>query len=162
MTGTDPWNTTDTLDASTLDVMVTRLEARAQDAHFVRMLDAYLDAMKIDEAQHVLDLGCGTGVATRRICARKEFKGNCHGIDLSGYLIDAATRISDQENLSHRNQVRGRGHTLPGYCRLQLRCRRGAHFVQPCRQSAGCSCRGKSRCSTGRTDCRFLTATTLR
>lgn len=113
MTGTDPWNTTNTLDAATLDVMVTRLEARAQDDHFVRMLDQYLDAMKIDEAEHVLDLGCGTGVATRRICARKDFTGSCHGIDLSGYLIDAASRFAEQENLSGRTRFEaGDTHSL--------------------------------------------------
>ena len=67
MSGTDPWNATDTLEETTLDVMVTRLEARARDEHFIRMLDEYLDAMEIDTAGRVLDLGCGTGVAARRV-----------------------------------------------------------------------------------------------
>jgi predicted TPR repeat methyltransferase len=31
------------------------------------MLQDYLDAMQIDRAKTVLDIGCGTGVATRAI-----------------------------------------------------------------------------------------------
>ena len=49
----------------------------------------------IDEAGQVLDIGCGTGVAARRICARDGFRGTCHGIDLSEYLTDAASRLAE-------------------------------------------------------------------
>ena len=113
MSRTDPWNATSSLDNTTLDVMVTRLEARAQNDDFVRMLDEYLDAMKIDEAESVLDLGCGTGVASRRICGRPGFKGRCTGIDLSAYLVEAAARLADQDGISGQAQFEaGDTHSL--------------------------------------------------
>ena len=97
MSKSDPWNTTDQLDVETLAVMVERLEARAQPPAFVAMLDEYLDAMSIDTAASVLDLGCGTGVASRRICARPGFRGKCIGIDLSPYMVAEAGRLSTIE-----------------------------------------------------------------
>ena len=90
MHGTDPWNGTDGLDAATLDVMVARLEARGNNDAFLRMLDDYLDVMGIDGAKAVLDLGCGSGLVTRRICVRPGFSGTCLGIDLSDYLVEQA------------------------------------------------------------------------
>lgn len=102
MAGTDPWNGTDRLDEATLDVMVARLEARGENAEFVGMLDDYLDAMEIDAAATVLDLGCGTGLVSRRICARPDFDGTCHGIDLSDYLVSAARRLADAEGAGER------------------------------------------------------------
>jgi len=97
MSKTDPWNTTNELDDETLNVMVARLETRAQHPAFVAMLDEYLDAMPIDDAMRVLDVGCGTGVASRRICARPMFHGKCTGIDLSPYMIAEAKRLSADE-----------------------------------------------------------------
>lgn len=97
MSKTDPWNSTDQLDDETLDVMVARLEARARHPAFVGMLDEYLDAMTIDSFSQVLDLGCGTGVASRRICARPRFDGECTGVDLSPYMIKEAIRLAADE-----------------------------------------------------------------
>jgi len=73
----DPYATTDQLDDSLLQVIVTRLEARGKHPLFAKMLQDYLDAMQIDETQAVLDIGCGTGVAARAIAHRRGFFRAC-------------------------------------------------------------------------------------
>ena len=69
-----------------LDAIASRVEARGRHPTFVRMLDKYLDAMGIDDAKEVIDLGCGTGVATRRIAGRSGFAGHVTGVDRSSFL----------------------------------------------------------------------------
>lgn len=80
-----------------LDVIATRLEARASHPFFQKMMHDYLDAMDIDSVQSVVDLGCGTGVAARGIAGREAFSGRVLGIDLSSHLIDLARRMGKQE-----------------------------------------------------------------
>ena len=84
----DVYGMTDKVNSTIADVIVTRLEARGKHPFFQRMMHDYLDAMEIDSAKAVLDLGCGTGVAMRAIARRPEFTGAITGIDLSAYLID--------------------------------------------------------------------------
>ncbi len=100
MTSIDPYRVSDSLDDSVLDAIATRLEARGKHPDFVRMMDEYLDAMRIDDAEAVIDLGCGTGVAARQIARRADFSGNVIGIDQSPFLIATATRLADRENLA--------------------------------------------------------------
>jgi ubiquinone/menaquinone biosynthesis C-methylase UbiE len=90
----DVFGMTDKLEAQMLDVMVTRLEARGKHAFFSKMLQDYLDAMAIDSAQMVLDLGCGTGIVARAIAHRAGFSGTIVGVDLSAYLLEVATRLA--------------------------------------------------------------------
>ena len=96
----DVYGSTDKLDDTTLDAIVTRLEARGDNAFFIQMLHEYLDEMNIDGAATVLDVGCGTGVAARSIAKRPGFTGQVTGIDLSPYLCDAAARLAEEEGLS--------------------------------------------------------------
>ncbi len=106
MTSFDAYRVTDQLDDSVLDAIATRLEARGRHPVFVRMMDEYLDAMDIDDASAVVDLGCGTGVASRHIARRSRFSGHVTGIDRSPYLIAAATRLADDEALATRIDFR--------------------------------------------------------
>jgi hypothetical protein len=78
MTPVDPYSMTNKLDDALIKVVVTRLEARGKHPMFARMLQDYLDAMQIDTAKTVLDMGCGTGVAARAI-APSTFRGDGHG-----------------------------------------------------------------------------------
>jgi predicted TPR repeat methyltransferase len=64
-----------TNDAATLDVLIARLEARGKHPRFEMMMREYLDAMAIDSARYILDLGCGTGVVARMIARRPPFAG---------------------------------------------------------------------------------------
>ena len=93
----DVYGMTDKLDDTLLDVMATRLEARGQHPYFIKMMHDYLDAMHIDTAQNVLDLGCGTGVAARGIAGREAFSGKVLGIDLSPHLVEVARQLSEEE-----------------------------------------------------------------
>jgi ubiquinone/menaquinone biosynthesis C-methylase UbiE len=102
MTSVDPYRVTDELDDAVLETIATRLEGRGQHPAFLNMMDEYLDAMRIDDAEAVIDLGCGTGVAARRVALRPGFSGHVTGIDLSPFLIETATQLAGDENLTFR------------------------------------------------------------
>src|SRR3712207_1950001 len=95
----DPYRITDKLEDVLLDVMVSRLEVRGQHWFFQKVLREYLDVMDVDSASSVLDMGCGTGVASRTIARRVNFSGKVTGIDLSPYLVEAAKRLAGEEGL---------------------------------------------------------------
>ena len=98
----DPYRIADQVDASMLEIMVSRLEERGRDARFLGMIDDYLDAANISEANEVLDIGCGTGVVARRIASQLDFSGRVTGIDLSPQLIDKARELATSEGLSYK------------------------------------------------------------
>jgi ubiquinone/menaquinone biosynthesis C-methylase UbiE len=79
-------------------VVVTRL-GRAVHPRFIAMMTQYLDAMDIDSAKAVLDVGCGTGVVARAIAQRSGFAGHITGVDVSSYLIAAAERLAEDEGV---------------------------------------------------------------
>jgi len=93
----DVYRITAELDDNTLDVLEARLEARGRHPRFLYMMNEYLEAMRIDAAATVLDLGCGTGVVARTIARRPGFHGRVMGVDLSPRLIEAAHRYAAQE-----------------------------------------------------------------
>jgi ubiquinone/menaquinone biosynthesis C-methylase UbiE len=93
----DVYGMTDVLPTPILDVIAARLEARGRHSAFQRMLHEYLDAMGIDAAQTVLDLGCGTGVAALAIARRPGFTGTVTGLDLSEHLIAAGRELAAAE-----------------------------------------------------------------
>jgi SAM-dependent methyltransferase len=106
MKSSDPYAVTGSLDDSLLQVIVTRLETRGRHAAFEKMLMDYLDAMLIDTATIVLDMGCGTGVAARAIARRRDFSGRVLGIDLSPTLAQTAARLAADEGLRDRAEFR--------------------------------------------------------
>jgi ubiquinone/menaquinone biosynthesis C-methylase UbiE len=109
----DPYRITNELDDTILDVIVTRLEARGKHPLFDGMLRDYLEAMDIDSAGSVLDMGCGTGVASRHIVRRAGFSGEILGVDQSQYLTDTAKKLATEEGLNGRLQFRaGDTHSL--------------------------------------------------
>lgn len=104
MSSNDPLSRTDRLDQSLLETLVTRFEARGRHPLFSRMLLEYLEAMQIADTAAVLDIGCGSGLAARAVARRPGFAGRVTGIDLSDYLVSAATRLASDEGLSDRVQ----------------------------------------------------------
>jgi 2-polyprenyl-3-methyl-5-hydroxy-6-metoxy-1,4-benzoquinol methylase len=102
----DVYRITDKLEDALLDVMVSRLEDRGNHWFFKSVLREYLDAMDVDSADTVLDMGCGTGVAARTIARRANFSGRITGIDLSPYLVKAAKRLAEVEGLGSRVEFR--------------------------------------------------------
>jgi ubiquinone/menaquinone biosynthesis C-methylase UbiE len=104
---------TDQLDDTLLQVIVTRLEARGNHPYFNKMLQEYLNAMDIDRAKTVLDMGCGTGVAGRAVARRPGFIGQVTGVDLSLTLVEAAAQLAAQEGVGERIRFRtGDAHRL--------------------------------------------------
>lgn len=99
MSTLDMYRVTDKLDDTTLAALVTRLEARGQHPRFIAMMNDYLAAMSIPSARSVLDLGCGTGVVARAVATTPGFAGRVPGIDVSPYLIEAATRLAKKEHI---------------------------------------------------------------
>ena len=112
MSTVDMYRITNQLDEATLDALVNRLEARGKHPRFIEMMQQYLDAMDIDSAGAVLDLGCGTGVASRAIARRKRFAGRVTGIDRSPYLSGIATRLAQEEGLRNVEFRAGDSHSL--------------------------------------------------
>jgi ubiquinone/menaquinone biosynthesis C-methylase UbiE len=109
----DVYRITNELDGATLDALVVRLEGRGKHPRFAEMMCEYLDAMAIDSARSVLDLGCGTGVAARTIAGRPQFSGRVTGIDLSQHLISTATRLADEDGVGSKVEFRvGDSHGL--------------------------------------------------
>ena len=86
----DPYNRTHELNEAATSAIATRLESRGEDPFFVRMLDDYLNEMDVESLDLVLDIGCGTGVASRRLAARADFHGRVIGVDRSAKLIESA------------------------------------------------------------------------
>jgi ubiquinone/menaquinone biosynthesis C-methylase UbiE len=106
MATVDVYRITDQLDDPTLAAVAARLEARGKHPRFIEMMHEYLEAMGIDSAASVLDLGCGTGVASRAIAHRKGFAGRVTGIDRSPYLTAAAKRFATDEGVTGRVEFR--------------------------------------------------------
>ena len=98
----DVYGMTDRLEEAMLDVMIERLETRGAHPRFAAMMQDYLNAMAIDDASEVLDLGCGTGVAARAIARRPGFSGRVTSVDLSPYLAEAAARRAEDEGLGEQ------------------------------------------------------------
>jgi ubiquinone/menaquinone biosynthesis C-methylase UbiE len=109
----DVYRITDKLEDVISEVLVKRLEARGRHPAFLRMMQEYLDAMKVDGAAKVLDLGSGTGVAARTIAGQPQFKGTVVGIDHSPYLVRVARELATQEAFSGRVEFQvGDSHRL--------------------------------------------------
>src|SRR3972149_4700379 len=106
MSRMDPFAMTDQLDDATLQAVVARLEERGKHPVFARMMHEYLDAMHVDAAKTVLDMGCGTGVVARAIARRPGFSGRITGIDLSPSLAATATRLAGEEGIADRVEFR--------------------------------------------------------
>lgn len=109
----DPYGKTHTLDKPIIEAIATRLEARGRQPDFQRMLTDYVEAMEIDRAQNVLDMGCGTGFAARNIAARPTFSGQVVGIDISPDLVTQAAKLAGEEGLANLLEFRvGDTHSL--------------------------------------------------
>lgn len=102
MASNDPFGKTDKLDEGALAALAERFEARGRHPLFASMLTEYLDAMDVDAAAKVLDLGCGTGLAARAVARRPGFAGRVTGVDLSPTLVSAAQRMARDEGLVER------------------------------------------------------------
>jgi ubiquinone/menaquinone biosynthesis C-methylase UbiE len=109
----DVYGRTHQMDERTLEAMAARLEARGRHPVFVRAIDDYMTALDLSGDETLLELGCGTGVATRMIAARPVPPRRIVALDLSPYLVEAARRLCSAEGLDGRIDWRvGDAHAL--------------------------------------------------
>lgn len=102
MSKLDPYSMTDRIGDDAIASMITRLEARGRNPFFRRMLDEYLDALDPARLSRVLEIGCGTGVATRALATYPKFSGHIFASDLSPGLIEAASRLAEEAECSEK------------------------------------------------------------
>jgi SAM-dependent methyltransferase len=77
-----------------------------------RQLARFLDAGLINPDDAIVDIGCGTGRATRE-AARVAERGSALGIDHSARMLDEARRRSAAEGLEHVTFVQGDAQVHP-------------------------------------------------
>ena len=88
----DPYSITDQMDHTAIAAMTQRLEDRGKNEFFLQMMNEYLDALEPAKLGRVLEVGCGTGVATRGLALHPQFNGHIFASDLSADLVDVARR----------------------------------------------------------------------
>jgi SAM-dependent methyltransferase len=77
-----------------------------------RIWQRFVDSGLISSADVVLDVGCGTGRATRE-AARIASQGSVVGVDLSAVMLDHARRQSDADGLKNITYVQGDAQLYP-------------------------------------------------
>lgn len=102
MVARDPHRFVNELDEAALERLIARLESRAQDSVFARLLDRYVTQLALPPDAKVLEVGCGTGAVLRAIARRPDFTGQALGVDQCGHFVAAATRFAQAEALSDR------------------------------------------------------------
>ncbi len=98
----DVYARTYALDDRTLAALVERLEGRGAHPFFQAAMDAYLAALAPTGGEALLDLGCGTGVAARRIAARPGWRAPITAVDISPALLEAGRRFAEAEGVADR------------------------------------------------------------
>lgn len=98
----DPHRFVNDLDEPALERLAARLESRAQDSVFARLLDKYVTRLALPPSAQVLEVGCGTGAVLRSILRRSDFSGRAVGTDQCGYFINAAKKFAQTEGTTER------------------------------------------------------------
>ena len=89
----DPYLDPDAQADVTLRAMIVGLGERGRHAGFSLMIRRYVGKLPTDRPLTVLDLGCGTGVVTRRIAAAVHPASVLRGADVSEGLLNEARRL---------------------------------------------------------------------
>jgi len=104
MSARDAYRFINELDEPTVQSFINRLEFRGKDPAFTQWRDDYLARLRLGPAATVLDLGCGTGVATRALAGRADFDGRVVGVDQSPTLLEAAMRLAARDDVAERTE----------------------------------------------------------
>lgn len=113
MAAHDPHRFVNELDEPALEHLVARLESRARDGVFTRLLDNYVARLDLSSSGRVLEVGCGTGAVLRSIARRGGFTGRALGVDQCGHFIAAANGFARDEHVHDRVAFRvGDAHRL--------------------------------------------------
>lgn len=97
MKRTDPYQQPDEQDQKVIEAMAKRLEERGEHEDFQGFIDDYVEKIvSLSDIKTVLDLGCGTGVVTRRLRAALPRDVTVIGSDISAKLLEKARQIPSE------------------------------------------------------------------
>jgi SAM-dependent methyltransferase len=84
------------------------------DAELSRYHQRLLTSMDVGPDDHVLDIGCGTGLTTREAAGRA-VSGSAVGVDISAQMVVTARRLAEQDALRnvHFEQADAQVHPFP-------------------------------------------------
>ncbi len=102
----DVWGRTSDIDESALAVMAARLENRAKHPFFRGVIADYIGALELQPIAQVIEIGCGTGIVSRRLAATPGFRGTIIATDMSPYLIEIAQRHAKRKALTPASRSR--------------------------------------------------------
>jgi demethylmenaquinone methyltransferase/2-methoxy-6-polyprenyl-1,4-benzoquinol methylase len=74
------------------DAIAPRWEGIVDGGRIRTRLSRELDALAIRESEHVLDLGCGTGILTSLLLTRLSARGKVSAVDFSGSMLEQARK----------------------------------------------------------------------
>jgi ubiquinone/menaquinone biosynthesis C-methylase UbiE len=89
----DVWSSVSELDAATQKRLADVLEARGADAQQQAMRRLFLETIDFPPGARVLEVGCGTGVLTRRLANWPEV-GSVTGVDTAPSLLSRARELA--------------------------------------------------------------------
>ncbi len=93
------WSNPDTLPPENIASMVTFIEERAHTPEQQRVHRALVAALHPCSGEHLLDLGCGTGIIARYLAEHVTERGMVLGIDISHAMLEAARRLAEHPAL---------------------------------------------------------------
>jgi ubiquinone/menaquinone biosynthesis C-methylase UbiE len=79
--------------------MAARLENRAKHPFFRGVIADYIGPLELWPIASVIEIGCGTGVVSRRLAATPGFRGTIIATDMNPYLIEIAQRHAEEESV---------------------------------------------------------------
>jgi arsenite methyltransferase len=82
--------------------MAERLESRAKHPFFHRVIADYIGDLELERIFSVLEIGCGTGIVSRRLAGTPGFRGTITATDVSPQLIKLAGRYAGEEGVAPR------------------------------------------------------------
>lgn len=94
--GLSPWRDSAGLDDSQAREHAARLELRAGADSEIAVRDDYITLLGVAPGEHVLDVGCGSGAATRTLAERVAPAGRVTGVDPSGALLKITRELVDK------------------------------------------------------------------
>ena len=100
----DPWHHVDA--SGEADRLIQVLEEADLGPGWAELRQTWLDFSGLRSGDHVLDVGCGTGVVTRDLAQRVGHQGQVVGIDPSTRLIQEALRRMEEKGVKGRIEFR--------------------------------------------------------
>jgi len=89
----DVWSAGADLEPSQQERLAEVLETRGADPRQQELREVFLDGVEIPQGARALEVGCGTGVLTRRLAVRPEVRETV-GVDVAPSLVERARALS--------------------------------------------------------------------